>query len=437
VQIGNTARYGAAGYGLGGVASGVLGQIGDVFSVPRRLAASAIMSALGAPNPEAQGLAVGPPPPPPGFGGGEFEGDGYGEGMGGGGPWEGRPPGPAPAAPRSLLSQVLSGGGYDVSDLLGLSNPYAAAVANMALDPLAIAGAAGGALAGRLSGARRADPAARLQAAGRPPAMVVEPPPPQYIAGSGVPIPSRASGAPLESEAYLGMNARPAASPLAAALSAGDEPVRVLNRMPPVLAVEPAAAGAAANPAVLEAASASSLAGYRPEMIDALPGLEQLALSGGRLGQPVAGLARRYKQIDPALEEALLGYGWMSDPVMQGGKLGGTLNYGPGQLPPFAAVRGGGVRPAGAVPPAPAWIDDFLASPAGGQPLFSPSNRPAMITEAAGPPTSDMVARAMAQESLRRLRAGTGAADRRAMLERLRALEAQNMGPNIDWVQRL
>jgi hypothetical protein len=475
------------GRAIGGAGGGFLGQLGELAGIPRRALVTALMAGLdqlgwgqaARPMPGSEAALMPGSQATPrqlatgmagmmGMAGGGLPGAGAGDAVSAGllaagpgrvmpttapiGPedvaWPAEPlPELAPQQERSVLSAILSGGGYDTGDLFsrfGYGDSAARdAIVGMAIDPLSWGGALAGGLAGRrlagpgVTGGSRLDDLAA--AAGRRPAAVT-PPPPAYVPGGPAP-PIYGGHAPgsraLESERFLGGQAR---SPLAAAMSpAADDPVQILSQMPAEYAMRRATTGMAVNPAFLDEASAVSMAGYRPEMIEAMPGIEQLALSGGRLGQPIPGIARRYKVIDPALEEALAGYGWMSYAERAGGRLSGTLNYGPGQLPPFAAVRGGGVRPAGPVPPVPLSDADMLASQAALPPMFSPVTSPAVPYQLAGPPTREAVARAMAQESLRRLRssAGVGAAERQAMLERLLALEAQSIGPNIDWVQRL
>lgn len=121
------------------------------------------------------------------------------------------------------------------------------------------------------------------------------------------------------------------------------------------------------SPQAIEEMQAASMAGYDPAMIQSLPGIKQMPMAGpgmmdAGLGTPGA-MARQYKMVDPAVEGALTDYGWMSGVDRTGypawmdaagpgaGRVGGTLNYGPGALPDFAKVSGGGIRPTGAFLP--------------------------------------------------------------------------------------
>jgi hypothetical protein len=466
-MLSKPAAYGA----IGATGGSFLGQLGEVMGVPRRLVVSALMSGL-----DALGVGDGAPPPAPDAGqasprqvatglagmlgmanagqpGGLIT-PGVSAAMLASGParmmptslplgpedqmW---PPAPEmdeeaaePEAPQSALAAILSGGGPDVADLtrrlggalerttgssLGLGNAVTDLPISMALDPLTWAGG----LAGRrLGGARPADPAAarldRFAAQARQGAAPSLTPGPAYAPpGPGAPAAAASSSpgaAALQTEQFMGQAG--AQSPLAAALAEAAPPP--LPRVPPT----PAMPGARLNPEFMEQAQLSSMAGYRPEMVEALPGLEQVGLSGGRLGEPVAGLARRYKAIDPSLEDALSSYGWMSDAQQSGRQLSGTLNYGPGQLPPFAAVRGGGVRPTGLpLPPGATSYDDFLAAPMGDMMPVSP---PVM-----GPPSTGELARAMADTWRRQFESNR--MDRMALLERLKALEAPTIGPQL------
>jgi hypothetical protein len=279
----------------------------------------------------------------------------------------------APPAQRSALMRLLGGIGDAMSmprrmmwealglpdsgaqlsanifggDAEGMGNRAAGFLAEAVLDPISLGLGAGGGLA-RLAGrAANAGGAGRLGGLIANDARAIDMTNDARAMGASLGRPSLPPSPPLGG-----------ASPGGTLLSGGPQSSLAQALDLPALPPPPKAV---ISPAAIDEMQAASMAGYDPRMVNALPGVGQMPAAGpgmvdAGLGAAGAG-ARQYKMVDPSLEAALTDYGWMSGMQRTGpGRVGGTLNYGPGQLPDFAQMRMGaggmGVRPTGApLPP--------------------------------------------------------------------------------------
>jgi hypothetical protein len=302
----------------GGLAGGGLGSLLDA---PRRGVGSLLLALTGG------RVQSGPPVPSPApddselaelmasGGGGSWSGTA--EDDSGGGSWGPPSPKMVPTAGGSLLPTILGGAAAGLTALspFKMMTPWAFAagtglgqminerinpgssgswrpdtgsgvgdfLAGAAMDPLAWAGMASGAMAGR------------VRPAGRPPsAMAVQAPP-------------RPTGAPLTSAA-------PPARPDLSGLVRPDSAAQELARQ-----AAPAAA----------AAEAAAPAAWTPELQAQFSGTGMVPEMGG-----LAGAAKSYKRVNPAVAPALEGMGMMPSPG----------NF-PAGLPNWAQMRGGSVVP--------------------------------------------------------------------------------------------